>query len=111
MRPQIEIGGYGEMNDISDRIAADARALFANLPTGEVSDSEPLLATLERNGLAVIVQRNGWLYQLFRGVTVRVRAVGGQAELTAWRRGRMVEMETRPLAGLSAWLGNAKPNA
>ena len=89
---------------LCEQMAAWARELFANLPASEVTEDEPLHFALGPTGLFVSLDRSGYLYGLFQGHTVRVRTVNGEAELSTWKDGHVVELETRPMAELKAWL-------
>ena len=93
-----------------NRIAALARALFANLRASEIDLDEPLRFCIGPLGhLFLSVDRTGDMFALYGDHAIRIRKRGDVAELTAWHGGHLVEMDTRPEAELVTWLRDVVP--
>jgi len=103
------------MADMADRIAAQARALFAELPEGELRDEDALRFTLSDSGrLTVLCERTMSTYTILGGYAWRGRAQeGGGVEILAFRMGRAVALEGVTPEDLEGqlWPRNIEPSA
>lgn len=88
--------------DAAEVIAAQARALFGNLPAGAIDEDEPLGFTIDRGALVVVVERTRAMYHLCQGQTIRVQMVGGGLELSAWHNGHATELRVMTADELKA---------
>ena len=92
------------MGDLADRLAEEARAMFANLPPGEIEDDERLFFTVDRGRL--IVRRGEIYYSYHEGRTSQYRpSEAGLIEIRVYRDGHLVESETMDpeKKGARAW--------
>lgn len=81
------------MADVPDHVLRQAGELFAQLPTGEIRDREPIqVKTGSRGEIMVHVDRTGAEYGLFQGHAIRLASTGeGIAGLTFFLGGHVVD--------------------
>lgn len=92
------------MADLAGAIAEAAKALFADLPEGEIDDTEPLgFAVVEDVGLVVRLERTGAQYVRLGASSVRAVQDGPEFfEVTAFQAGLPVASVRVP-KGTGAW--------
>lgn len=97
-----------------EQLAGQARALFSELPAGEIADEEALRFTVADNGrLTVLQERTGATFTLLEGMAWRGRALpGGRVELVAFRGGKPMHLAEVTAEELEAsmWPTNRIPN-
>ena len=83
------------MEDWADELAAEARAMFAHLPAGEIEDDEDLFFRVPAVRLWVFLPRTGGYYYSHEGGVRRYRVLrGGAVEVSEYRDGHPVKFFT-----------------
>ena len=78
--------------DLADALAAEARALFENLPDGEIDDLDTLVFRVDEGVLTVFVERTARFYTFSEGKTwAYVSDAEGVAHVDLFEHGRLVE--------------------
>ena len=78
---------------LCERLAAQARELFAHLPAGTIGDDEALHFTVNRDGsLSILVDGSGDLFTVYQGRAARCKRTPIGVELTVYRDGKLVEL-------------------
>jgi hypothetical protein len=91
---------------LSDRLAAEAKVLFAHLPAGEIEEDDPLYFTASpEGGLLLVDPLTGHHYRALEDGAVRLRLLGDQVELVVLQDGKELERRLVPVA-----LAGMEPN-
>lgn len=94
------------LDDLSEELAAQGRAMLAELPAGEIGDDDPVEFAVVANRLLARTG-DGAVYSHLDGAAVRYRRLGGGFEVTAWRDGGRIGTAIVPAAAIDPGIAAA----